>query len=86
MFYLKFLRKFQWLNDDEDQCVWLPEPRGNFSVISAWNQCRVHSSRLVLGSKMTHSIVPLHWAIILWRAIQDKLPFEDNLQKKGGAT
>lgn len=38
---------------------------------------------LTLSLNMWHSLVPLKWTIIAWRIIQNKLPFDVNLQRIG---
>ena len=38
---------------------------------------------LALSSNLWQSYIPLKWAIIGWRIVQNKLPFDENLQHMG---
>lgn len=73
----------QCLNGEEDRCVWLLTTNGDFSVSTAWDYCHNKRSRLILGSRIWISLIPLQWSVLAWCALNNKLPFDQNIQSKG---
>ena len=71
------------LGEESDTCVWTGSTNGNFSLSSAWKICRAKQNALFLNSLMWSPVIPLHWSIVVWRAIHGKLPLDTSIQKKG---
>ena len=69
--------------DKEDQCVWTCSFDGSFTLKTAWEG--IKDKKNVLGSFkfIWHSSVPLKWSFVSWRALQNSLPLDDFLVRKG---
>lgn len=58
-------------------------PSGDFSIKSAWELCRQRDQYQSLSLNIWHHLVPLKWSFLTWSAINQGVPLDDCLCKKG---
>lgn len=70
-------------NVEPDRCIWTANPSGDFSIKSAWELCRQRDQYQSLSLNIWHHLVPLKWSFLTWSAINQGVPLDDCLCKKG---
>lgn len=71
------------IRDSSDQCVWTVNSDGNFTISSAWWVRRQKRNLMRYGTMLWHHLIPLKWSILVWKAVNGKLPLDFNLQQIG---
>jgi len=65
--------------------VWLPDPRGGYSVCGAYQLLTIKDTPLAdsATSMIWHNQVSLKVSVFVWRLLRDKLPTKSNLVMRG---
>ncbi|GKV00581.1 hypothetical protein SLEP1_g13249 [Rubroshorea leprosula] len=79
------VRKRKLVQGQEDRWIWKKDPRGKYSVSSAYNLLNTTPIPNLPGdyNLIWNGRVPLKVAAFAWKVMQNRIPTKDNLQKRG---
>ncbi|GLT48447.1 hypothetical protein SLA2020_220710 [Shorea laevis] len=82
---LSTIQAIQIKHGEEDYCVWKHNPKGKYTVASAYNFINQTQDngfdthyRLIWDNNL-----PMKISAFAWKALQNKIPTKENLQKRG---
>lgn len=70
-------------HNDLDRPYWMLEPRGNFSVKSAWEYLRRRRNSSIAYKNMRVKGLPFKIALFMWKVWKGKLPLDDYFRRLG---
>ncbi|KAK4707378.1 hypothetical protein R3W88_033067 [Solanum pinnatisectum] len=74
---------FQHQQGLKDTAIWKPTEAGNFSCVSAREICRHRKDTTGINSQLWNKNIPFKMSFLLWRALRNKLPTNENLANFG---
>ena len=74
---------FHYNPENTDNAIWTPEYNGKFSIASAWEVIRKKRVKDPINTIIWHKHIPFKVSFFIWRALRNKLPTNENLQKLG---
>ena len=77
---------FKYNIDIKDQAIWIPADNGQFTISSAWEIIRKKKSKDIINTSVWHKHIPFKISFFIWRALRNKVPTNETLQKFGRDT